>query len=138
MTTAWAHLPNAKLIDQVLDDLVKCPKEFNASWNRAQDAIRPVTYDAVFSYAQNAVRNTIWDAAQVAIRDMFHIAAFGKDLYAAQNVAWNAIMALIAYDDCGFWLSPGFSLTAMKVSQRLDGHPSTFLLQPYKLFLENK
>ena len=150
MTTAWAHLPNAELIDRVLDDLVKHPKKLNTAWDAAQDAAWRAAWDAV----RDAARNTVWDAAQTTalilsrgavldaaqetVGDTFCTVPRGASLYLAQNVAWNAIMCLVAYDDCGFWLSPEFSLASMKVAYRLTSHPPTLLLQPYKLFLENK
>ena len=133
MTTAWAHLPNAKLIYQVLDDLKNHPSQLAKAFGAAQDAAQDAACNAAWNAAWNAAlilsqdailnasRNTVWDTAWSA----------------AWSATWSAIMVLIAYDDCGFWLSPEFSLASMKVSHRLTSHPSTLLLQPYKLFLES-
>ena len=133
MTTAWAHLPNAELINQVLGNLIKYRKEFRESTDASYGAARFESWSAAYSAVQMADRDASYDAACGVAR----VAARREDCDAAWNLACDVILCLIAYDDCGFWLSPEFSLATMKVSHRLNGHPSTLLLQPYKLFLES-
>ena len=50
MTTAWAHLPNAALIDEVLASLKTHPEK----WGAARDT------------AWNTVQSAAWDAAREA------------------------------------------------------------------------
>ena len=53
MTTAWAHLPNAALIDEVLASLKAHPERWGtaqtAAWNEAQTAAWDAARDAAWS-----------------------------------------------------------------------------------------
>ena len=84
MTTAWAHLPNAKHIDAVLASLNANPQQWADAWNK----IYP------------AGTTTAWCAAWCAARDAVWAAARG----AVWGAMWAAILALIAYDDCAYML----------------------------------
>ena len=85
-TTAWAHLPNAKHIDWVLDSLHREPDK----WSAARDAARNAARDAAWDAALDAARDAAWDAALDA--------AWGA-ARAAPRAAWDAVSALIAWDD---------------------------------------
>ena len=61
--TAWAHLPNAALIDEVLASVRTSPKEWTAAWGAAWDAAR----DAAWYAARNAARNAAQDAIAALI-----------------------------------------------------------------------
>ena len=128
MTTAWAHLPNAALIDEVLTSLKAHPEKWvaarsaaqNAAWNAARDAARNAARDAVW----NAARDAVWNAA----RDAVWNAAWGVTRDVVWGAADDVISALIAYDDAGqFMKLPAEQFKAM---YRLDPHPMYLLLQP--------
>ena len=98
--TAWAHLPNAALIDEVLTSVRTSP----GKWTAARDA------------APNAARGAAWDAAWDAALD------------AARGAAWDAVAALVTYDDAGqFMKLPAEHLQRL---YRIDPHPMFLLLQP--------
>ena len=65
--TAWAHLPNAALIDEVLASVRTSPEEWTAAWGAARDA----AWDAVRSAAWGATRDAAWgaEAALIAYDD---------------------------------------------------------------------
>ena len=85
MTTAWAHLPNAKHIDRVLADVAAHPERWTAAWDAAWAAAR----DAAWAAARDAARCAARDAAWAAAWD------------AALGAAWDAAVALIAWDHAG-------------------------------------
>ena len=61
--TAWAHLPNAALIDEVLASLKAHPERWDASWYAAWDAARDAAWDA----ARYAARGAAWGAIAALI-----------------------------------------------------------------------
>ena len=85
--TAWADLPNAKHIDRVIASVRQNPEKW--------DAVRPA-----MDVVQLAVRAAAVDVAIKAALD----AAWGAAAQAAWDAAWNAVLALLAYDDCGYLL----------------------------------
>jgi hypothetical protein len=95
-TSAWSELPNAKYIDLVIDSLKKNP----AAWAVAKNAAWKVAMDAARTAARTAARGVTWNAARGAAWD----AAWGAAWGAARNAAWGAILALIAWDNCGYLL----------------------------------
>lgn len=102
--TAWAYLPNAALIDEVLASAKTSPEKWDA--------------------ARGAARGTVWDAARDAAWDAAWDAVWG----AAWDAVWGAIAALIAYDDAGqFTKLPAEHLQRL---YRIDPHPMFLLLQP--------
>lgn len=124
MTTAWAHLPNAALIDEVLTSLRTHPKK----WIAARSAARDTAWSAARSAAWDAVRGAVRDAAWNAVWSAVRGAAQAVLWAAAWDTAWDVIAALIAYDDAGqFMKLPAEQLKAM---YRLDPHPMYLLLQP--------
>ena len=97
--TAWAHLPNAALIDRILADVAQRPEAWGAvrgaaraaAWDAAWGTVRDAAWDAALGAAWEAVWEAVWGAAWDAARD----AALG----AARDAALGAILALIAWDD---------------------------------------
>ena len=109
MTTAWAHLPNAKHIDRVLADVAAHPERWRAArgaawraaWDAAWRAARTATWDA----ARDAARGAAWDAARTAAWDASRDAAWDASMGAAwdavRDATWDAVVALIAWDHAG-------------------------------------
>ena len=113
--TAWAHLPNAALIDRILTDAAQRPE----AWAAARAAARAAASDA----ARSAARGAAWEAAQKAARKAARSAAWG----AAHDAAWGAVLALIAWDDAGLLLDtpvPALRLYAA------NGSPVAILILP--------
>ena len=141
---AWDHLPNAAVIDEVLESLRNHPKAWSAArsaawdaawdaaqdaaWDAAQDAARGAAWDAAWSAAWDAAwgatKDAAWDAARVAARDAARDAA----RVAAWGAARGAIAALIAYDDAGKLIKQ--PVAHLQGLYRLDPHPMFLLLQP--------
>jgi hypothetical protein len=116
--TAWSDLPNAKYIDLVMDSVKKNP----AAW----DAARTAAWDAARTAAWDAAWNAAWDAARTAART----AAWD----AACDAARNAILALIAWDDCGYLLEENPEDVKMLA---LLGNQAAVLLYPACVALQN-
>ena len=107
MTTAWAHLPNAKHIDRVLADLSARPEVWDAARAAAWDDSRGDALGGVWAAARNAALYAIHGAALDAARD--------------------AIRALIAWDDCSELLDlPPDAVRLLAAS----GHHPAVLLYP--------
>ena len=121
---AWSHLPNAPLIDWVIESL-KCNPQ---KWSRAEDAVLNATHDAG------------WIAIRIAARDAINNASRRSALDATwatgQASAYDVILALIAYDDCDQYLSMSYEqlLTYALLSEK----PQAILLLPLKWIQENE
>ncbi len=128
MTTAWAHLPNAALIDEVLTSLKAHPEKWSTVWDASRAASQAVLWGAARSAARDAARSAArdaaWDAAWGAVRNAARSAA--RD--AARSAAWNTVATLIAYDDAGQFMK--LPVEQLKAMHRLDPHPIYLLLQP--------
>ena len=98
--TAWAHLPNAKHIDGVIDSLKTHPKKWNAACDAAYDMAWYAARTAACTAANNAARTTAYNAVWDAARYNAWYAAWD----AARNAADDAILALVAYDDCAYMI----------------------------------
>ena len=128
---AWDHLPNAALIDEVLESLKKHPEAWDAAWSAA--------WSAAWDAAWDAARNAAWDAARGEARSEAWVAAWGAAWGATQGAAWgaardaarNAIAVLIAYDDMGELIKQ--PLPHLQGLYRLDPHPAFLLFQPASL-----
>ena len=148
MTTAWAHIPNAALIDEVLTSLRTHPKKWiaiqdtarntarsaarSAAWDAVRGAVRDATRDAAWNAARDAAWNAVWGTAWGAARDAARGAARDAAWNTVQSAAWVAagdvIAALIAYDDASQFMK--LPAEQLKVMYRLDPHPMYLLLQP--------
>ena len=127
-TTAWAHLPNAKLIDWVLQDVAMNLKD----WNTARDAARDAALDAARDAARRAARGVAWRAARDATWD----AAWGAVWDAVWDAAWSAIAALIADDQCAHLLNKDQDY--LRATHAIDGHFSSLLLRPAALIWQKR
>jgi len=128
---AWSHLPNATHIDAVV------AAAWDAAWDAAQDAAQDAAWDA----AWDAVRGAAWDAARGAAREAARRAARraarGDARGAARDAARDAVSALIAWDECGVYMSRDVSAEFMR--HLLEVNPELHavrLLLPYKTYLE--
>ena len=110
MSTPWAHLPNAKRIDQILAHLKQHPRSwvgdhrqlFGPAWTAARQAAwKDSTWEA-------------WDGAAVAAR--------GE----ARILARAAIAALTAWDDCAPILD--MPADAVRLLAAVGHHPAVLLL----------
>lgn len=128
MTAAWAHLPNAALIDEVLASLKARPDKWDAAWDAAWDAVqgaaRGAARDAVRDAARGTARDAVRDAALNAALDV----AWNPAWDAAWDTAWNTIATLIAYDDAGQFMK--VPVEHLRRLYRIDPHPMYLLLQP--------
>ena len=116
MTTAWAHLPNAALIDEVLASVRAHPGKWNAArhatWVVFQGAVWYTAWSAAWNAVQDAGRGEAWDAIRAI----------------PQNTAWDTTTALIAYDDAGQFMK--MPIEHLQRLYRIDPHPMYWLLQP--------
>ena len=142
--TAWAHLPNAAHIDEVLASLKAHPEKWTAAWGAARYAAWDAAWDAAWGAAWDAAwdaalgaalgaaRDAAWDAARDAVldatRDATRDAVLDATRDATRDAAWGAITALIAYDDAGQFMK--LPVEQLKAMHRLDPHPMYLLLQP--------
>ena len=131
--TEWAHLPNAHIIDAILDSLEKHPKEWAAAksaaaWEAAMSAAaRSAAWEA--AAAGVAARVAAWEAAEDVARD----AAWEAAVDAAWDAAWeaaaarSALSALIAWDNSVDILR--MPLEAITMLAKLN-NPAAVLLLP--------
>ena len=116
MTTAWAYLPNAALIDEVLASVKARPDKWVAAWN------------TTWVVSQGAVWYTAWSAAWNAVQDAGRGEAWDAIRAIPQNTAWDTTTALIAYDDAGQFMK--MPIEHLQRLYRIDPHPMYWLLQP--------
>ena len=118
--TAWAHLPNAALIDEVLASVKTNPKGWDVAW----DATREIALIAAWDAARGAARGAAWDAAWGTARDAVWVAARNAVWAAARDV----LGAPVAYDDAGRFMK--LPVEHLQSLYRIDPHPMFLLLQP--------
>lgn len=128
--TAWAHLPNAALIDWAVCSARKDPAAWTAAWDAIWDASQAASWDASRTAARGAVwdasRGAVWGAAWDAIWGTARNAVWSAALGAARAAVWEAILSLIAYDDCG-------RLLELPVEQLRFLHKADPTYPPYQL-----
>lgn len=145
--TAWAHLPNAALIDEVLASIKTSPEKWGAARAAVWDVARDAPQDAAWTAVWGAAWDAVWDTVRAAARDVAWLTArdatwltardatWGVAGGAARNTAaaWSAVAALVAYDEAGqFMKLPVDHLLRL---HRLDPHPMFLLLQPAAIVL---
>ena len=59
MTTAWAHLPNAALIDEVLTSLKAHPEKWSTAWDAFRAASQAVLWGSAWAAAWDAAWSTV-------------------------------------------------------------------------------
>ena len=132
MTNAWADLPNAKSIDEVLAARGAArTATWNAARGAAQDAAQDAAWGAAWAAAWAATWNGPWDAARGAAWD------------AARGAAWDsaraAVAALITWDDAAelYPLTPAqLRLTAALLPDNDHRRHAAVLLRPYAISRE--
>lgn len=129
--TAWAHLPNAAHIDQVLAHLEAHPKKWATAWDAAQSAAWNAAWSDAWNAAQSAARGAAWSAARYAIWNATRSAVWG----ATWRAAWGAISALVAYDDAAIFLPK--PVEHLRTLYRIDPHPMFLLLQPAAIVMSS-
>ena len=145
MTTAWAHLPNAALIDAVLADVMVRPGVWDAVWreikgptiSEAWDAAWGAAQDAVLAAARSAVRDAAWDAAQDTTWN-----AVKNTKATGGTILWGAardvLFVLTAWDDCAHLLDlPSDTLRTMADLCDAPACHQAVLLLPYVLVKES-
>ena len=120
MSKPWSQLPNAHLIDWVIESLKNNPYMWRHEW--------AANWAAALNAARNSARNATWNEARNAAYD----AAYN----AALTAACDSILALIAYDDCQQYLD--MSYEQLKVYALLSERPQAVLLLPLKWVRENE
>jgi hypothetical protein len=124
--SAWADLPNAKYIDLVIASMNKntaareaaSSAALRAARGAAWGASRGAAWGAAWGASRTAARGAVWDAA----RDT------------AKEAAWTAVLALIAWDDCGYLLEEKSEDVKMLA---LLGSQAAVLLYPACVALQN-
>jgi len=128
--TEWAHLPNAKHIDWVLSSVKANPKKWDAAsdtaWDAARGAARDAAWDAAYGVAWGAAWNAAWNAARGAAWNAAWVAARNAARNAAYYGASGAIIALIAYDDCGYMIES--EIGELKIIAKLGDQKAILLL----------
>lgn len=125
MTSSGVHLPNAKQIDRLLNDL----RTNLDRWNVAEHNC----IDSVFAAELRGAWSIAWDIARDNRSIIWDILCDPRD---NRNTALNyAVLALIAYDDCAYLLDR--ELDYVEVLARL-GDARAILLYPacYALHIE--
>ncbi len=129
MKTAWAHLPNAIHIDHVLASIKDNPDEWVKVYNDTHSSGGPLW---MLAYDQTADeirkhRSLIWEQAWGDVE---------QGPSKPWEVAMDTIIALIAYDDCGYMLDSEPGELAILAA---FGDPKAILLLPAcKMFAKEK
>ena len=118
-TTAWAHLPNARHIDAVLDHAEAHPDRWRDATKESlllvgdrQDALS-AAHDAIQAAGRGEARTDAWGACRV--------------------YEWAPCYALIAWDDAGQLMD--VPLDAVRTLAAAGHHPAVLLL-PARLAME--
>ena len=140
MMQPWSQLPNAALIDWVLQSMKDNPKLWDAAWGAAWGAAWDAAWDAALDAARDAARKAdryvAWNAARIAVRTLIVVAARDATWIAARDAAWCALAALVAYDDCNEYLAMTYEqLHAWAI---LSESPQAILLLPMKWVQEHE
>jgi hypothetical protein len=139
--SAWARLPNAALIDDVLADAKARPDAWVAAWRAINSirvsAARQAARIAVRDAARGAERSAVWDAAQGVARVESRSIRQVVDRLDLHGVVWLVGFALVAWDDCAHLLDlPSTTLrTMMDLCDAPACHQAVLLL-PYVLVKE--
>ena len=120
---AWSQLPNAALIDWVLQSVKDNPELWDAAWDLDRDA-RSVAraWEKAWMATENADRIAARDAVEEA-------SILGK-------TAWDALAALVAYDDCDGYLQMTYE--QLHAWALLSETPQSVLLLPLKWVQEHE
>ena len=98
----WSHLPNADLIDWVLESLKTDPEK----WRRAENAVLNATQSMAWTW--NASRSEAWNAAMITISAAARTMVLNAVYDAARDTIWDVFLVLVAYDDCDQYLQMSY------------------------------
>jgi hypothetical protein len=119
--TAWAHLPNARLIDAVIADAKARPDVWGAVWVAMRAAVWLDAWRTAWEALRAAARIAEWNAARGEVK----------------TAATDAILALLAWDDCAPLLDlPSTTLRTMIDLCDAPACHQAVLLLPYALVKE--
>ena len=144
---AWAHLPNASLIDTLLERCAARDAALIAARYAARDAAliaaRYAARDAAHDAAYIAARDAARYAAYIAARDAAHGAARYAAYIAARDAAHDAAYcaaALVAWDDMPAYLTmSNAALGALrKIADGTNTAHKALAAQIYKEFCRGK
>ena len=92
--TAWAHLPNAAVIDALLEEAAAQPEVWQDGWFVAQNEVKESTHEVARIASRIVAQEVLRDDAYAAVW------GFAWDIYLpAARYAWRgATYALIAWD----------------------------------------
>lgn len=123
-TKPWSHLPNARLIDWVLQSVKDNLELWDSAWDEACGAAMDAAWEKAWIATENADRLAARDAALDAAR------------HVTRDAAWDALVALVAYDDCDRYLQMNYE--QLQVYAILSERPQAILLLPMKWVQEHK
>ena len=127
--TEWSHLPNAKHIDWVIASIKVNPEK----WLSARQT-RGKVWDAALDAIDDAGRYETFDAARTVVFDaVWNVAGA---LWAASDAALDTIIALIAYDDCGYMIES--EIGELKIIAAFGDSRAILLLPACIVFNETK
>ena len=140
MDTPWSHLPNAPLIDWVLQSLKTDPEKWisalDAAWDAAGDEAWNEAEAAAYNATRAAHRAAAYNATVNAALNTDKCLASNTNRLAARAATWSVNFALVAYDDCSQYLDLSYEqlLTYATLSER----PQAVLLLPLKWVQEHE
>ena len=125
--TAWAHLPNAALIDRILADVAQRPEVWDAAWKAYQPEAWEAWTDAWLTanmakqkrYDVHVAVDAAWKAVWDTVGDWVHDEA--------REAARGAVLALITWDDASPLLDT--PLPALRL-YAANGSPVAILILP--------
>lgn len=97
MTTPWAHLPNAKYIDRILESIKVNEAQWKYDWRNITCGMPQEKYDEIWDDA--------WDDGMTHLEDQCR-AEVWSELNQRLNGATvrSPIMGLVSYDECGYMI----------------------------------
>jgi len=125
--SAWDHLPNAKLIDQVLADFKAHIDVFDRAWD-ASSRSTVVADDTAWHRIRDVGIREAWLDIAREFDDIKH-AGRSSGGGTAFRVAMYIVTALIAYDDSHKYLNMTYN--ELKVWGELSENSAAILLLPY-------
>jgi hypothetical protein len=143
MPTAWDHLPNKILIDQVFEDLTNHPtvfaKAYNQAWAQSWSQARDQAGEQVRVQARKQALKQAWNQAYSQARAQVYHRAYSQArdqardhaLVHAYYVVQTALLSLIAYDDASKYLI--IPADQAMVYGELVSNGQYTLLKPYLL-----
>ena len=139
MSSAWADLPNAALIDEVLAAAAASTSAAHAAAHEALRAAQGAAWTAAWTAAQSAARTAARTAARAAARSAAQSTVQGAAWDAAWVAARAAVSVLVAWDDAAelYPLTPAqLRLAAALLPDNDHRRHAAVLLLPYAIARE--